>query len=182
MGQLGTQQPPLYILSGPREVGKTTFLRHLLTKKKSSNLDCAGVLSPAVFENGQKTGIDLLDVRSGAVQKLANLRHNEQKGIFTERWMFEAESLSWGNEILGHSTPCDLLIVDELGPIELERGQGWQAGITALNSGLYLVGIVVIRPELLRQAYAIWPNARLITLTKDQNPEKLQAEILTNLA
>jgi hypothetical protein len=173
MGQLNAH-PPLYILSGPREVGKTTFLKHLLVNQLAKDRDCAGVLSPAVFENGQKTGINLLDIRSGSGRKLARLNQNEQGGIFTERWAFEVESLNWGNEILSHSIPCDLLIVDELGPIELERGQGWQAGVTALSGGQYRVGV--------QQAFALWPTARLLTLIKDQAPEQFESEILSAFA
>jgi nucleoside-triphosphatase THEP1 len=181
MGQLNPLSP-LYILSGPREVGKTTFLSQLLALKLATDHDCAGVLSPAVFENGQKTGIDLLDIRSGVTHQLARLNQNAREGIFTERWEFDVENLNWGNEVLSLSTPCDLLIVDELGPIELERGQGWQAGIAALTSNCYRVGVVVIRPELLQLAYALWPNAQSLTLTKGQDPEQFQSEILANLA
>ena len=66
---------------------------------------------------------------------------------------------------------CDLLIVDELGPIELERGEGWQNGIAALNSGEYQAAVVVIRPELLDAASQLWPNASLITIQNNQDPQ-----------
>lgn len=175
MGQL------IFILSGQREVGKTTFLKHLLAAVPKDKIDCAGLLSPAVFENGQKTGIDLLDLRGGTLKKLASLRKNENDGLFTERWLFDAEVMRWGNEILAQATPCDLLIVDELGPIELERGQGWQAGITSLSTGTYRVGIVVIRPELLAPAFALWPKAQLIEIKQGQETGSIQSEILAAL-
>jgi nucleoside-triphosphatase THEP1 len=157
MGQL-TSEPPLFILSGPREIG---------------------VLSPAVFENGIKTGIDILDIRSGISHRLANLRQNENVGIFTERWVFSQETLTWGNEVLAASTPCDLLIVDELGPIELESGGGWQNGILALSTGQYRAAVVVIRPELLDKAFKLWPTERLMNLKKGQNSSLMEDEILT---
>ncbi len=51
--------------------------------------------------------------------------------------------------MLESATPCDLLIVDELGPLEFERNEGWPAGLAAIDSAAYKVGVVVIRPELL---------------------------------
>ena len=163
MGQLISLQP-LYILSGAREIGKTTFLKTLLEQAALLKLDAAGVISPAFFSAGEKKGIDLLEVRSGITKRLANLRESETCGIQTERWAFSSEVLDWGNQVLGNSCPCDLLIVDELGPIELERGQGWQNGIRALSSGNYQTAVVVIRPELVEKAFQIWPNARLIQI------------------
>jgi len=174
MGQLTRtpgEKPPLFIVTGPREVGKTSFIKYLLNLAKTNAIDTAGVLSPAVFVEDQKTGIDLQDPRSGVCQRLANLRHSENEGIFTERWMFSKEVMDWGNELLARATPCDLLIVDELGPIELERGEGWQNGIAALNSGDYQAEVVVIRPELLDAASQLWPNASIISIQNNQDPQ-----------
>ena len=57
--------------------------------------------------------------------------------------------LIWGNHVLSNSTPCDLLVVDELGPLEIDRGTGWQAGLAAVDSKEYAVAVVVVRAELL---------------------------------
>lgn len=169
MGQLTpppTGLPPFFILSGPREIGKTTFLKQLIEQTQDLHIRVAGVISPAVVENGQKTAIDLVDLSTGSVKRLANLRQTENQGIYTERWAFSTESLEWGNQLLVASIPCDLLIVDELGPIELERGQGWQNGVLALSSNQFLTAVVVIRPELLGKAFSLWPQARLIEITQ----------------
>jgi hypothetical protein len=66
---------------------------------------------------------------------------------------------------LAHSTPCDVLIVDELGVLEFERHQGWLAGLSAIDSGDYQLGLVVIRPELLQQAQQRWSSARVIEIS-----------------
>ena len=58
-----------------------------------------------------------------------------------------------------------MLIVDELGVLEFERDQGWVAGLAAIDSGDYRLGVVVIRPELLDQAQRRWPTARVIEIS-----------------
>ena len=170
MGQLNPISS-IFIVTGPREIGKTTFIKYLLENARNNQLDTAGVFSPAVFENGIKIGIDLEDPRTGKRQRLANLRASEDSGVFTERWLFMKEVLDWGNNLLGTSTPCDLLLVDELGPIEFERGQGWQNGIKAILSGDYRSAVVVIRPELLEQAQSLWPHAQIININNSFDPQ-----------
>jgi nucleoside-triphosphatase THEP1 len=154
----------MIILTGARESGKTSLLLAGLEEFWDRGLDCAGVLSPAVFTNGKKTGIDLLDVRSGECLRLANLRQSDSTGIMTDRWVFESQTLDWGNRVLDSATPCMLLFVDELGPIEFEKCLGLQSGISALNSGGYEAAVVVIRPELLERAQQLWPGALVFDL------------------
>ena len=149
----------LILLTGARESGKTSLLVKVLEKCREGGIDTAGVISPAVFNNGNKTGIDLLDVRSGEKRRLADLRKAGSSGIMTDRWAFDSQTLEWGNLILGAATPCDLLLVDELGPIELEKGLGLQNGISSLNSRGYRMAIVVIRPELIQKALQLWPGS-----------------------
>jgi nucleoside-triphosphatase THEP1 len=175
MGQLkgpSPEFPPLFILSGPREIGKTTFLKMLIDQTRHLNIQTAGVLSPALNENGQKIGIDLIELRTGNIKHLATLRQMESEGVLTDRWAFSKEVMDWGNQVLARSIPCQLLIVDELGPIELERGQGWQNGITALSSNQFQAAVVVIRPELIEKALALWPQAKCLVI-KERNELEL---------
>jgi nucleoside-triphosphatase THEP1 len=50
---------------------------------------------------------------------------------------------------LVHATPCDVLVVDELGPIELLGGRGWANALEVLRLGHFGTALVVCRPELL---------------------------------
>lgn len=169
MGQLtSSSTPALFIVTGGRESGKTSFVSKLFQRAVSEKIDVAGVISPAVFIDGRKVGIDVNDPRSGLSRRLANMRHIEETGSCTDRWAFSEEAMRWGNELLEKASPCDLLIVDELGPIELENGTGWQNGIKALNEQKYKAALVVIRPELLALAKTLWPASEVIQIGQDQ--------------
>lgn len=158
--------PQLFIITGPREAGKSTVCRHLIDLAREAGWQVGGLSCPAVFENGQKVAIEAEALQSGLRLQLAQLRQTDQPqtGVSTRRWQFDAEVLAWGNRVLGSATPCDLLVVDELGLLEFERGEGWTAGLTALDSGNYHWGVVVIRPELLAVAQQRWPTARVIVI------------------
>lgn len=156
----------LFIVTGDFGAGKTTFCAQLIAQSRILGLKVGGVLSPAVFENGQKTGINAVDLSTGQQIGLATLRSpgDQSCGPQTQRWLFNPQGITWGNAVLQTAVPCDLLVVDELGPLEFEMKQGWVAGFSALDSGQYRAGVVVIRPSLLAPARQQWPAARLITL------------------
>lgn len=152
----------LLILTGGRGAGKTTLCQFLANRARAAGWDVAGVLSPAQVEEGSKTGILLKDPRRGEIQPLARLALPGEVSPTGLRWIFDPAALAWGNELLAAATPCDLLVVDELGPLELVRGEGWQAGIAALDSGAFRLALAVIRPELLDAARARWMDAEVI--------------------
>ena len=165
----------LFIVTGEKGAGKTTFCGHLIERANAAGWQVGGILSAAVFENGQKTGIDTQDLCSGQRRHLATLRQRGQPalGPLTRRWNFDANVVAWANTVLQVATPCDLLVVDELGPLEFERGEGWSAGLTAVDSGAYRVGVVVIRPDLLAEAQRRWPAAGVIDITTNEHARTL---------
>lgn len=156
----------LHIITGDRGAGKSTFCQHLVELAGAAGWQPGGLLSPAVVAGGQKTGIAAVDLRSGERRLLAVRRESDQSTaeLQTNRWRFDPAVMAWGNEVLQTAVPCDLLVVDELGPLELERGEGWLAGLAALDSGRYRAGVVVIRPELLAIARQSWPDAMVLSI------------------
>jgi len=149
----------LWVLTGERGVGKTTQCRALADQARAAGWNVAGLLSPAVFENGLKTGILAEDLRTGESRPLAMLAN--QSPLTTPHlplstfhlplgnWLFDPSVIAWGSHILQSRQPCDLFIIDELGPLEFFRGGGWVNAFDALRQMRYRLGVVVIRPECL---------------------------------
>ena len=164
MGKPG-EYSQVILLSGPRGAGKTTVLQKLLVKIKTDGTDVAGILSLPVEEAGEKIAIDGIDLRNGRTRRLA-IRNSGASGQWiTRQWQFDAEAMQWADRVLEVSTPCDLLIIDELGVLEFERDQGWLAGLKAIDNCRYRVAIVVIRPELLEKAQKRWASAEVINIS-----------------
>ncbi len=149
----------LWVLTGERGIGKTTHCRALADEARAAGWDVAGLLSPAIFENGIKTGIHVQNLRTGETRPLAIASHLPLSTSHSEplttphfqlgHWLFDPSALAWGNHILQSRQPCDLFIIDELGPLEFFRGEGWVNAFDALRQGRYRLGVVVIRPECL---------------------------------
>jgi nucleoside-triphosphatase THEP1 len=176
MGKTGGYSQVI-LLSGPRGAGKTTVLQKALVTIKTSDTDVAGILSVPVEEAGEKIAIDGIDLRSGISHRLA-IRNSGASGQWiTRQWQFDADAMQWADHVLEASTPCDLLIIDELGVLEFERAQGWLAGLKAIDNGRFRVAIVVIRPELLEKAQKRWASAEVINISLNNRSACLETLI-----
>ena len=110
-----------------------------------------------------EAAIEVVDVASGQHRRLATRRKESdtRDGPTTLRWQFDAEALAWGDAVLRAATPCDLLVVDEVGPLEFERGEGWMGGLAAVDSMAFATAFVVVRPGFLDRALDRWPGTRV---------------------
>lgn len=78
-----------------------------------------------------------------------------------------AETLEWGNSVLEQVNTCDLFILDEVGPFELEHGIGLMAGLDIIDTAKDFPCAVVIRPSLIEKALARWHWAEVIDLASE---------------
>ncbi len=157
----------LILITGPSGSGKTRWCLDFVKLTRASGHDPAGLVSPAIFKDNLKVGIDLLNVASDEQLHLA-LRRSEAGGDhFPAHWNLNPEVLEWGNVILGQLISCNLLILDELGPLELERGGGLTNGIELVSRRAYRLACVVIRPSLVGTAWTLWPWAEIFHIPYD---------------
>ncbi len=145
----------IWMISGDRMVGKTTFCQAMIQTARRSGWDVAGLLSPAIFKDGIKESIWAEDIRYGEKRPLAAAIQQGESDLILGNWFFNRQTLAWGNQVLHASIPCDLLVIDELGPLEFKVHTGWMAAFDVLESSRFHLALVVIRPELVKTAKAI---------------------------
>jgi hypothetical protein len=141
-------------------------------------IDCSGIISPAIFDGQVKIGIACQDIRSNETKFLARLRNPEDAGVTTKRWSFDPAVMHWTDDQLVKAVPCDLLIIDELGPLESEQDLGWRSGIHALESNLYHTALVIIRPSLLEIATHRFKPVQIIKISVGDDPQSIATMIL----
>ena len=170
----------IWIVTGPRGVGKTRFCSHLVEEARHRGLKIAGVICPPAYQQKEKTAIHIEDLSSGEKGILARVRTAETDQLHTDHWVFDPKMMAWGNDVLGSIQNCDLLVVDELGPLEFSRGEGWQNGLKVIENGSFNVCAVVIRPELLQQACGRWPTAQVLEIPAGLD-EMNEAELIKTI-
>lgn len=158
--------PVRVIISGEVGSGKTQTCAAATARLRDLGWRVAGVLSLGAWAGNKKIALDALDVRSGDLRRLAEhaCENHHTQGPATPGWRFHAETIAWCNSILSAAADCDLLVVDELGPLEFESGEGLIQGMRALDDGHFRLGLVVVRPRLVHAAQARWPTAAVLTL------------------
>jgi len=171
----------IYLLSGQIQSGKTSLCLDVIEIARKQEFRLGGVVSPGVFQAREKIAIDLLDIRSGERRRLAESLGEGDPEIATQRWAFRPDAVTWGNQILKNAVPCDLLVIDELGPLEFHRGEGWVNGFKAVASGDFRAALLVIRPSLLDEALGRWDVDRIINLDDSDQPHPSGEEIFRSL-
>ncbi|MGI6216301.1 MAG: nucleoside-triphosphatase [Coriobacteriales bacterium] len=164
----------LSVLTGSRQVGKTSWLKLLVKEMDAEGLSLFGFITPAVFEGDTKTGIDAMLFPSRETFEFAKLAnaHSDEKSMAPlsakdqnprAHWDFSDEAMGKINSHLSSVGAGDLagkvFLVDELGPLEMIRGEGITEAMRILDGGLFDNAIVVIRPELLDEAERRWGAA-----------------------
>jgi nucleoside-triphosphatase THEP1 len=114
-----------------------------------------------VFGGGKKVAIDQIDLASGERKRLGERVRN---GGMVGYWQLDEGVIAWGNQILAGLNDKDLIIIDELGPLELEDGHGFQQALRLLDKRRYRAAVVVVRPALLPLARLRWPTAEVFAL------------------
>jgi nucleoside-triphosphatase len=160
-------QPGLTLITGPRGAGKTRWCLRLAEHARLKDLDIRGLVSPPVFEDDQKIGIDLLDLTTGEHRPLAYRKGDFRGDILTSDWQIVAETLQWGNHILEGITHCDVFVLDEVGPLEFDHGVGLAAGLNFVDASVSLPCYVVVRPSLLDAARKRWPWALVLEISTE---------------
>lgn len=150
------------LLSGRRGVGKTTWCQALVQQARAFGLTVSGLLSPAVFQVGRKIAIDLHDLRSNETRRLAARPAPGAPGTAGLGWRFETATLAWGNRLIEEAGFCDLLVIDELGPLEFRDNVGLNKAFSIIDGRNFRLAVIVVRLELIPVALQRWPGARVV--------------------
>jgi nucleoside-triphosphatase THEP1 len=138
----------LIVLTGEIGSGKTTYCAALVRHVQANGGKVCGLLSVGTFMDGVKVAIDLHDLNTGQSRRLATRRPQPDPASPTPNWHFDDDALRWGDAVLAAVTACDLLVIDELGPLELHNGAGYQAAFDAIERRAYRLACVVVRRSL----------------------------------
>lgn len=161
------------VLTGDRGVGKTTVCRETVTLARGRGHECAGILTLA------RDGIrDVHNVRSGETHRLTR-GPEDDSAVIQGRFRFNSATLRWGGLVLTRSVPCDLLIVDEIGPLEIERDRGWVVAFDVLRGGSFALAVAVVRPELVSRAQRRLPGMDSeVLVTTPENRDRLPVALM----
>lgn len=162
------------MLTGERGVGKSTVCREAVTLARARGHACCGVLT--LTRDGVR---HVFDVGTGRQRRLTQ-PPGEGGAVVQGRFRFDPRTLEWGDTVLSQAVRCDLLVVDEIGPLEVERGQGWMTAFEVVRGGNYALALAVVRPELIAQVRGRLAGcaAKVLAVTQE-NRDSLPASLVS---
>jgi len=146
----------LFLVSGKSGAGKTKWCSAQVIRAREQGLTVGGLLSPGVFRQGVKVGIELINLATNEKRLLAEVRPEEIPNAPTRKWAMNHQTLEWGNIVLQTMGYYDLVVIDELGPLEFLHGRGFQGAFDMVERRRYKTAVVVVRSSLLEAAQKTW--------------------------
>ncbi len=140
-------QAPVIVLTGRPGTGKTPALERVIDKLVGHGCVVAGLIQPGEFRDGAKVGFSVRDLLTGEEAPLAR-KTSRESGQHGTGFLFDEVGLELARQALASVPEGAVLVVDELGPVEL-RGQGHMPALRqALASRPPRVLILVVRRHL----------------------------------
>lgn len=181
-------EPCIGLLTGPVGVGKTTVAERVVGLARRQGLVCGGLLAPAMMNRcGQKAGIWGVDAQTGERRILARTDRT-LGGPLVGPYSFDAHALDWAVGVIDRALqlasprPCDLVVVDEIGKLELWHGIGLAPVLPRLAAGVASRSLVLVRDSLLADLQArLAPVEQVVFAVDEENREALASRILTSL-
>jgi nucleoside-triphosphatase THEP1 len=130
--------------------GKTSWCREYIDRRRKSGSSVGGILSPAIEKQGQRVGSNALDLLTGEEVSFArlsrhrSLKEGEKVGYYTisrDGILFACRAIERAVE-----SRCDLVVIDEVGPLELQ-GKGLIPAVELVLASAINV-LIVVRSSL----------------------------------
>lgn len=141
----------LIVVSGPINSGKTTYLHRVIEYSTQQGLSVGGVTAEALYEGERKCGYDVRDVRTGdrtaLVRSAGEIHGTEERLQRVGRFYILESGLEFTKKVLAAGLDCDLLCLDEVGPLEMEGG-GHLPALTMLLADYHGILLLVARESV----------------------------------
>ncbi len=166
----------IVLLTGERQVGKTTVCSRLRDAAQAQGLQVSGLLTKHTGPH------DLLavDVRDGTEYPLTLPFSPQAPDAPLLRFRMSPQAMERSARALTRAFPTQLFILDEIGPLELLYEQGWVDVLRLLAEERYEVAVLVVRSELLERALSRLPRRDfyLVSRVTVENRERLPQALL----
>jgi nucleoside-triphosphatase THEP1/MFS family permease len=171
------QLPPVIIISGNIQEGKTTFVEKVINRLQRKNVKAAGFLSKVIYENGERSGYTLIDLQSKTSAELCSIKEDKSRERYG-KFYFNAEGQELGIRILQNiPDDADYIVIDEIGPLEL-GGKGWAKAIEQLTRRESRPMIWVVREQLVEKIARKWTVGSVYHFVLNERPRAEEVEQL----
>ncbi len=154
---------PAILLSGRPGCGKTTLIRNIV---RDLGVPAGGFYTEEVQAHGRRQGFDLISL-DGRRATLASASSHSRLRV--SRYGVELEALDslGAPAIYAAVAGARLIVVDEIGKMELFSEPFRQAVLAALDSGKPVLGAIMLGPHPFADAVKGRPDVQVLIVTQE---------------
>lgn len=160
-------QAVIFILTGAVGSGKTAILKALTSSLRGAAIAFDGFLSLRVMENERRVGYDLLDLKGDRSEPFLRV-NGKPEGQCVGSYSVLPQGLALAERIINRSRAADLLIVDEIGPLEL-AGKGLWPALREAMKNVRRRFCVVVREGLVDDVRGLFPGHEIEIMECGEN-------------
>jgi len=160
----------VYLLTGQPGTGKTSIIKQALAEMKGK---AGGFYTEEIRSHGVRQGFKLVTL-DGQTAILAHINFHSPYRV--SKYGVDIDSLDEvGVSALEQAVrDCDLVVVDEIGKMELFSARFREAVQNILNSGKRLLGTIMLSPNPYADAIKRQPQVNVVTVTRTNHQQVLE--------
>jgi len=169
-------QSRVIIITGNIQEGKTTYLIEMLALLEKKNIKVDGFIAKGIHDENGRIGYDLEHILDG--ESCVYIRNKFSKGwVRYGKYYFNPKGEEFGKRILEsiYSAGIDLLVIDEIGPVEL-KGRGWAEQVERLVNTSSNTQLWVVRKPLLKKVIRQWNIGDILVLDVSTDTPKMSID------
>jgi nucleoside-triphosphatase THEP1/phosphoglycolate phosphatase-like HAD superfamily hydrolase len=176
-------------LTGAPGAGKTGVSQRVAELTRHKGLRVSGLITEARRLASGRIVQTVVNLRTGERRRLADYIGVDKgepigRGVAGRfSWTFVSDSVRWGRHELDRclTGSTDLLVVDQLGPLELVAGSGWANAVDVLRARRFDLAVVVVNPLVLTELRRRLGDASAVAVEVSPATHALLPELLAGL-
>jgi nucleoside-triphosphatase len=137
----------LVFVTGRSGVGKTSVLLRAVDALKAKGYKVGGMISREIRERGVRVGFEIVDFHTGQRGWLAHVAQPTGPQISKYRVNLSDLNIIGASSIINAATDANIIVVDEIGPMELFSPEFKKAVDQAIRSSKPVVGTIHSRAQ-----------------------------------